>query len=192
MTVNKVCASGMRSITLADTLIKVGEAELIIAGGIESMSQVPYASYNMRWGKRMGNETVADLMIHDGLWCAFDDVHMGFHGDSTAKKYGLSREEQDEYACRSQNLAEAAITEGRLAEEITPFPIPQRKGDPVMFEQDEFPRCGRLSPRTGLSLPATRRASTTPVARQSSAHAKKRRSWESSRWRRLWATPTRR
>lgn len=142
LTVNKVCASGMRSITLADTLMRVGEAELIIAGGIESMSQVPYASFNMRWGKRMGNENVADLMIHDGLWCAFDDVHMGFHGDSTAKKYDLSREEQDEYACRSQNLAEAAITEGRLAEEITPFPIPQRKGDPLMFSQDEFPRFG--------------------------------------------------
>lgn len=142
MTVNKVCASGMRSITLADTLMRIGEAELIIAGGIESMSQVPYASFNMRWGKRMGHENVADLMIHDGLWCAFDDVHMGIHGDSTAKKYGLSREEQDEYACRSQNLAEAAITEGRLAEEITPFPVPQRKKDPIMFAQDEFPRFG--------------------------------------------------
>jgi len=142
MTINKVCASGMRAATLAAGLIKLGEAELIIAGGIESMSRVPYASFNTRWGQRMGDDKLVDLMVHDGLWCAFDNVHMAIHGNSIAARYGLTREEQDEYACRSQNLAEAAITEGRIAEEITPFPIPQRKGDPVLFSQDEFPRFG--------------------------------------------------
>ncbi len=142
LTVNKVCASGMRAVTLASVLMRVGEGDLMIAGGIESMSQVPYASFTMRWGQRMGDGTLSDLMVHDGLWCAFDNVHMAIHGNTTAQKYGLTREEQDEYACRSQNLTEAAITEGRLAEEITPFPVPQRKGDPVMFEQDEFPRFG--------------------------------------------------
>lgn len=142
MTINKVCASGMRAATLAATLIKAGEAELTIAGGIESMSQVPYASRNTRWGMKMGDDKLVDLMVADGLWCAFDNVHMAIHGNTIAAKYNLTREQQDEYACRSQNLAEAAITEGRLAEEITPFPIPQRKGDPVMFSQDEFPRFG--------------------------------------------------
>jgi len=142
MTIHKVCASGMRSIALADTMIRQGQAKLIVAGGMESMSQVPYASYSTRWGKRMGDDKLVDLMIHDGLWCAFDDIHMGNDGDRIAKEFSITREEQDEYACRSQNLAEAAITEGRLAEEITPFPIPQRKGDPIMFSQDEFPRFG--------------------------------------------------
>ncbi len=142
LTVHKVCASGMRSITLADTLIRAGQARLIIAGGMESMSQVPYASFSTRWGRRMGDDKLVDLMIHDGLWCAFDNVHMGNDGDRIAKEFNISREEQDEYACRSQNLAESAIKEGRLAEEITPYPVLQPKGEPVMFSQDEFPRFG--------------------------------------------------
>ncbi len=142
LTVHKVCASGMRAITLADTMIRAGQAKLIVAGGMESMSQVPYASFGTRWGKRMGDEKLVDLMIHDGLWCAFDNVHMGNDGDRIAKEFNLSREEQDEYACRSQNLAEAAIKEGRLAEEITPYPVPQAKGEPILFSQDEFPRFG--------------------------------------------------
>ncbi|OPX23705.1 MAG: acetyl-CoA acetyltransferase [Planctomycetales bacterium 4484_113] len=154
LTVHKVCASGMRAITLADTMIRAGQANLIIAGGMESMSQVPYASYATRWGKRMGDDRLVDLMIHDGLWCAFDNIHMGNDGDRTAAEFSITREEQDEYACRSQNLAEAAIKEGRLAEEITPFPVPQRKGDPVMFEQDEFPRFGTTLDKLAKLKPA--------------------------------------
>lgn len=142
LTVHKVCASGMRAITLADTMIRAGQARLIIAGGMESMSQVPYASYGTRWGKRMGDDKLVDLMIHDGLWCAFDNVHMGNDGDRIAKEFNISRQEQDEYACRSQNFAESAIKEGRLAEEISPFPVPQAKGEPILFSQDEFPRFG--------------------------------------------------
>jgi acetyl-CoA C-acetyltransferase len=140
LTVNKVCASGMRSVTLADTLIRAGEAELIIAGGMESMSRVPYASFTMRNGARMGNTELVDLMVHDGLWCAFDNVHMAHHGERVAKEYGLTREECDAYAAQSQQRAGAAMAAGRLDDELTPFPIPQRKGDPVMFSKDEQPR----------------------------------------------------
>ncbi len=142
LTIHKVCASGMRAITLADVMIRAGQANLIIAGGMESMSNVPYASFGTRWGKRMGDDKLVDLMIKDGLWCAFDNVHMGNDGDRIAKEFEISREEQDEYACRSQNLAESAIKEGRLAEEITPMKLPQPKGEPIIFEQDEFPRFG--------------------------------------------------
>jgi len=141
-TVNKVCASGMYSITLADLLIRSGQASLIIAGGLESMSRVPYASFKARWGAKMGDDKLVDLMIHDGLWCAFDNVHMAAHGEKVALEYNLTREMCDEYAARSQNLAGEAIAAGRLKDEITPFPIPQRKSDPVMFDTDEQPRPG--------------------------------------------------
>jgi acetyl-CoA C-acetyltransferase len=140
LTVNKLCASGLRSVTLADTLIGAGEASLIIAGGMESMSRVPYASFQMRGGARMGNSEMVDLMLHDGLWCAFDNVHMACHGEKVAKEYSLTREECDAYALRSQQLAGAAMAAGRLDDEITPFPVPQRKGDPIMFSKDEQPR----------------------------------------------------
>jgi acetyl-CoA C-acetyltransferase len=158
-TINKVCASGMRAITLANILIRAGEAELCVAGGMESMSRVPYASFDARWGARMGDQKLTDLMIHDGLWCAFDNVHMACHGDTVAKEYGLSREACDAFALRSQLLAKAAMEAGRLDEEITPYPIPQRKGDPVMFAKDEQPRPGStaetlaaLKPVLGTSM----------------------------------------
>jgi len=142
LTVNKVCASGMRAVSLADLMIRGLEGELIVAGGMESMSRAPYAALNARWGLRMGNSELTDLMIHDGLWCAFDNKHMANHGQTISDEFGLSREACDEYAARSQQLAEAAQAAGRLAEEITPFPIPQRKGDPLMFDKDEQPRPG--------------------------------------------------
>ena len=140
LTVNKVCASGMRAITLADLLIRSSEAGLCIAGGMESMSRVPYASFGHRWGSKMGNAELVDLMVHDGLWCAFDDVHMASHGEKVAKEYGLTRAQCDEFAALSQQRAGAAMAAGRLDDELTPFPIPQRKGDPVMFVKDEQPR----------------------------------------------------
>jgi len=153
LTVNKVCASGMYSITLADLLIRSGEADMIIAGGMESMSRVPYASFKARWGLRMGNEELTDLMVHDGLWCAFDNVHMANHGETIAKEYDLTREACDEYAARSQELAGKAIEAGMLKDEITPFPIPQRKGDPVMFDTDEQPRPGTTAEKLGKLRP---------------------------------------
>ncbi|MGC8227718.1 acetyl-CoA C-acetyltransferase [Pseudobacillus badius] len=139
-TINKVCASGLRSVTLADQIIRVGDEELIVAGGMESMSNTPYALPKGRWGMRMGDAPMVDLMIHDGLSCSFTGVHMGNYGNDTAEEFGLSREEQDEWAVRSHERAIAAIESGRLAEEIVAVEVPQRKGDPVRIEQDEAPR----------------------------------------------------
>ena len=142
MTVNKVCASGMRAVTLGEVLIRAGEKEFVIAGGMESMSQLPYYSFDLRWGKRMFDSKMVDAMVFDGLWCAFDHVHMANHGDRIAKEYGVTRKEQDEWACISQNRAEAAIKEKTFEDEIVPFLIPQGKGEPLEFRQDEFPRFG--------------------------------------------------
>lgn len=139
-TINKVCASGLRSVTLADQIIRVGDEEVIVAGGMESMSNTPYALPKGRWGMRMGDAPMVDLMIHDGLSCSFTGVHMGNYGNDTAEEFGLSREEQDEWAVRSHERAIAAIESGRLAEEIVAVEVPQRKGDPVRIEQDEAPR----------------------------------------------------
>ncbi|WP_121610521.1 acetyl-CoA C-acetyltransferase [Mesobacillus foraminis] len=138
--VNKVCASGMRSVTLADLLIRTGEEELIVAGGMESMSNAPYALPKARWGLRMGDSAVKDLMIHDGLTCSFTGVHMGTYGNGTAKELEISREEQDQWALRSHQRAIQAVDSGMLAEEIVPVEVPQRRGEPVLVEHDEAPR----------------------------------------------------
>ena len=139
-TINKVCASGMRSVTLADQIIRAGDEEVIVAGGMESMSNAPYILPKARWGFRMGDSTVKDLMIHDGLTCSFTGVHMGTYGNSTAAEMDLSREAQDEWALRSHVKAIAAIESGKLAEEIVSVEVPQRKGDPVLVSADEGPR----------------------------------------------------
>ncbi|KAB7707499.1 acetyl-CoA C-acetyltransferase [Bacillus aerolatus] len=139
-TINKVCASGLRSVTLADQIIRAGDEEVIVAGGMESMSNVPYALPKGRWGMRMGDASMVDLMVHDGLSCSFTGVHMGSYGNDTAEELGLSREEQDEWAVRSHEKAIAAIESGRLAEEIVAVEVPQRKGDSIKVEQDEAPR----------------------------------------------------
>jgi acetyl-CoA C-acetyltransferase len=139
-TINKVCASGMRSVTLGDQIIRAGDEEIIVAGGMESMSNAPYILPKARWGLRMGDSTVKDLMVHDGLSCSFTGVHMGTYGNSTAKEFEISREEQDNWALRSHERALAAIESGKLAEEIVPVEVPQRKGDPVVVSHDESPR----------------------------------------------------
>ncbi|MEF7562584.1 acetyl-CoA C-acetyltransferase [Bacillus infantis] len=139
-TINKVCASGMRSVTLGDQIIRAGDEEVIVAGGMESMSNAPYLLPKARWGLRMGDSTVKDLMIHDGLSCSFTGVHMGTYGNSTAKEMEISREEQDQWAYRSHQRAVEAIESGRLAEEIVAVEVPQRKGDPLVVKQDEAPR----------------------------------------------------
>lgn len=139
-TINKVCASGMRSVTLADQIIRSGDEEIIAAGGMESMSQAPYLLSNARWGLRMGQSVVTDLMIHDGLTCSFSGVHMGIYGNRAAKDLGISRERQDEWALRSHKRAVTAIESGIFAEEIIPVEIPQRKGGSVLIEHDEAPR----------------------------------------------------
>lgn len=139
-TINKVCASGLRSITLADQIIRAGDAEVVVAGGMESMSNAPYFVKNARWGARMGATKFDDLMIHDGLTCSFTGAHMGTYGDSVAAELGLTRQEQDEWSFRSHDLAVKAIESGKFAEEIVNVSVPQRKGDPVVISNDESPR----------------------------------------------------
>lgn len=143
-TINKVCASGMRAVTLADQLIRLGDEEVIIAGGMESMSNAPYYLLNGRNGLRMGDSTMVDGMLYDGLTCAFDKArpHMGSYGNTTAKEFSLSREEQDTWSVRSHERALAAIEKGYFAEEIVPVEIPQRKGAPLIVDTDEAPRAG--------------------------------------------------
>ncbi len=142
MTVNKVCASGLRSVSLAAQMIKAGDAEVVIAGGTENMSAAPYASNKARWGARMNDNVLTDLMIHDGLWDIFNNYHMGITAENVAEQYGLSREQQDEFGLMSQQRAARAIEEGRFKDEIVPVVIPQRKGDPKVFDTDEHPRAG--------------------------------------------------
>lgn len=143
-TINKVCASGMRSVTLADQLIRLGDEEVIVAGGMESMSNAPYYMPKGRFGLRMGDASLVDGMIYDGLSCAFHpkQVHMGIYGNGTASKFEVSREQQDAWAVRSHEKALAAIDTGKFAEEIVAVEIPQRKGDPLRIETDEAPRAG--------------------------------------------------
>jgi acetyl-CoA C-acetyltransferase len=139
---NMVCGSGLKSIALAAQAIISGDADIIVAGGMECMSDAPYVLEQTRWGQRMGNGTVVDSMIMDGLWCAFNDYHMGITAENVAEKYGISRMEQDEFAAWSQEKAAVAIENGRFAEEIVPVVIPQKKGDPLIFQTDEYPRSG--------------------------------------------------
>ena len=139
-TINKVCASGLRSVTLADQLIRLGDEDIIVAGGMESMSNAPYYLQHARWGERMGDGRMIDGMIHDGLTCSFTGVHMGTYGNSTAKEFGLTREAQDKWALRSHERALRAMEEGKFKEEIVPVEVPVRKGDPVLVDTDEAPR----------------------------------------------------
>ncbi|MEO0070696.1 MAG: acetyl-CoA C-acetyltransferase [candidate division WOR-3 bacterium] len=140
LTVNKVCGSGMIAVAIACQQIKAGDAQVVVAGGQESMSNVPYYLKNLRQGQKMGDAQLQDGMIYDGIWDYFGDVHMGELGDFTAKNSGITREEQDKWALRSHQNAVAAIKEGRFKEEIAPVLIPQKKGEPVVFDTDEGPR----------------------------------------------------
>ena len=139
-TINKVCASSLRAVTLADQMIRAGDRDLVLAGGMESMSNAPFASKDMRFGNRMFNTEFLDLMVHDGLWDAYYDQHMAVNGGYGAEKYGISRQAQDEWALRSQKLATKAIEEGLLDDEIVPITIPQRKGDALVVDKDEAVR----------------------------------------------------
>ena len=140
MTINKVCGSGLKAVGLGAQAIMLGEAEIVVGGGMESMTNAPYLLPKARQGYRLGNGTVVDAMINDGLWCAMDNWHMGNTGEYVAEKYGISRDEQDEFAFNSHRKAAAAIEAGRFADEIVPVAIPQKKGDPVMFAIDESVR----------------------------------------------------
>ena len=136
-TVNKVCGSGLKAVMLAAQSIRLGDAAVIVAGGMESMSNAPYLLPKAREGYRMGHGTLIDAMIHDGLWCAFENYHMGNTGEVVAELYRISRQEQDEYALNSHRKAVAAIRAGKFKDEILPIEIPQKKGAPIIFDTDE-------------------------------------------------------
>jgi acetyl-CoA C-acetyltransferase len=140
VTINKVCGSGLKSVMMAAQGIQLGDTEVVVAGGMESMSNAPYLLKQAREGLRMGDGKLVDSMIHDGLWCAFENYHMGNTGEVVAERYGVTREEQDEYALNSHRKAAAAIKEGRFKDEILPVEIPQKKGAAVVFDTDEAVR----------------------------------------------------
>jgi acetyl-CoA C-acetyltransferase len=161
MTVNKVCLSGIDAIYLADQMIQAGDAEVVVAGGMESMTKAPYLLKQAREGYRMGNGELLDSMIDDGLWCAFDAVHMGAGTERyTGEMGGITRDMQDDVAAKSHERAAAAMKEGRLAEEIAPIEIPQRKGDPILVDTDEGVRPGTTSESLGNLRPAFARDGT--------------------------------
>lgn len=154
MTINKVCGSGLKAIHLATQAILSGDSDIVVAGGMENMSQAPYLLKNAREGYRMGDQKVVDSMISDGLWCAFNDYHMGITAENLCDRYGISREEQDEFSARSQQRAVKAIGAGKFKEEIVPVEIPQRKGDPIIFDTDEYPKQGSTAEKLAGLRPA--------------------------------------
>jgi acetyl-CoA C-acetyltransferase len=137
VTVNKVCGSGLKAVMMASQAVKLGDAEIVVAGGMESMSNAPYLLPKAREGFRLGNVSLVDAMIHDGLWCAFENYHMGNTGEVVAERYHVTRAEQDEYALNSHRKAAAAMKAGKFKDEILPVEIPQKKGDPLIFDTDE-------------------------------------------------------
>jgi acetyl-CoA C-acetyltransferase len=159
-TLNKVCGSGLKSVQLAAQAIQCGDSEIVIAGGQENMSLAPHVLPNSRNGQRMGDWNLVDSMIVDGLWDAFHDCHMGVTAENIVDQYGISREEQDEFACASQQKAEAAIRAGRFRDEIAPVEIPQPKGPAVVFDTDEFPRFGTTLESLAKLKPAFRKNGT--------------------------------
>ncbi|MGD8878527.1 MAG: acetyl-CoA C-acetyltransferase [Syntrophobacterales bacterium] len=140
LTINKVCGSGLKAVMLAAQAIQIGDADVAVAGGMESMSQAPYYLEKARFGYRLGNATLHDHMLHDGLWDIVNDFHMGMSNELCSEKYNASREDQDRYAEESYRRALAAIAAGKFQDEIVPVSIPQKKGDPILFSQDECPR----------------------------------------------------
>lgn len=167
MTINKVCGSGLRAVELAAQVIKAGDAEVVLAGGVESMSSTGYVMPKARWGSRMGDSKMVDMMVHDGLWEIFNDYHMGITAENIAEKYNLTREMQDEFAVASQNKAEAAIKAGKFKDEIVPVVIPQRKGDPIVFDTDEYPKFGTTIEKVAKLRPAFKKDGTVTAANAS-------------------------
>ena len=167
ISINKVCGSGIKAVTLAAQAIKSGDADVILCGGTESMSNAPYVLPTSRWGQRMGDSTMVDTMIKDGLWDAFYDYHMGVTAENIAEKWSLTREMQDEFALSSQLKAEKAVKEGRFKDEIVPVEIPQRKGDPIVFDTDEFPKFGSTIEKLGKLKPAFKKGGTVTAGNAS-------------------------
>ncbi len=165
--VNKVCGSGLRSVVMAAQAISAGDADVIVAGGTENMNMAPYVLPKARSGYRMGHGEIVDSMVFDGLWCIFGDTHMGVTAENVAVKWKITREEQDAYGARSQNRAEEAIRSGRFKDEIVPFEVPQRRGEPVVFDQDEHPRFGTTPEKLARLRPAFKKDGTVTAGNAS-------------------------
>ena len=157
MTINKVCGSGLRAVELAAQIIKAGDADIVVAGGAENMSQAPYVMPQARWGARMFDAKMTDMMVNDGLWDAFNNYHMGMTAENVAEQWGLTREEMDEFAVISQNRAEKAIDAGIFKDEIVPVEVPQRKADPIIFDTDEHLTRGSSMDKIAKLKPAFKR-----------------------------------
>lgn len=159
-TVNKVCGSGLKTVALAAQSIMAGDADIVLVGGTENMSQAPYLLKSARWGQRMGDGSIEDYMVKDGLWDIFNDTHMGITAENIAEKYSFTREEQDNLALVSQNRAEEAIKSGRFKDEIVAVEVPQRRKDPIVVDTDEFPRFGTTIEALGKLRPAFKKDGT--------------------------------
>ena len=160
LTINMVCGSGLRSVMIADQAIRAGDIEIAVAGGMESMSNCPYLLAGVRDGLRMGNGTAIDSMINDGLWCAFEQCHMGNSGEVVAEHYKVGRAAQDDYAARSHQKAARATAEGAFADEILPISIPQKKGNVILFDRDEAIRADTTAEGLGALKPAFKKDGT--------------------------------
>ena len=167
MTLNMVCGSGLRAISLAAQVVMSGESDIVLAGGAESMTNAVYALKKARYGYRMGNDQLVDTMIQDGLWDIFNDYHMGITAENIAEQWNITRQEQDEFAAESQRRAVAAVEGGVFDEEIVPVAIPQRKGDPVMFARDEYPRAGTTTETLAKLKPAFKKDGTVTAGNAS-------------------------
>jgi acetyl-CoA C-acetyltransferase len=167
MTINKVCGSGLRAVSMAAQFIMLGDADIVLAGGTESMSNAPYILPSARWGQRMGDGKIVDYMVHDGLWDIFNDYHMGITAENVAEKWNITREQQDEFSLKSQLRAEKAQKEGRFKEEIVPVEVPQRKGDPIIVDTDEHPRHGATIEKLAKLRPAFKKDGTVTAGNAS-------------------------
>lgn len=167
MTINKVCGSGLRAVELAAQIIKAGDADIVVAGGAENMSAAAYAVPAARWGARMNNTQMVDMMVNDGLWDAFNNYHMGVTAENVAEQWGLTREQLDEFAVASQQKAEAAVKAGKFVDEIVPVEIPQKKGDPIVFDTDEYPKFGASLEKMAKLKPAFKKDGVVTAANAS-------------------------
>lgn len=166
-TLNKVCGSGLRAVSLAAQMIKAGDADIVVAGGAENMSATAYGIPTARWGARMNDTKLIDMMTNDGLTDAFNGYHMGITAENVAEQWGITREELDEFSVISQNRAEVAVTSGRFKDEIVPVEIPQKKGDPIVFDTDEYPKFGTTMEKVAKLKPAFKKDGIVTAANAS-------------------------
>ena len=167
ITINMVCGSGLRAVSMAAQFVESGQCDIVLCGGTESMTNAPYLLPKARWGHRMGDGKITDYMVHDGLWDIYNDYHMGITAENVAEQYKITREDQDKFAAQSQNRAEEAQKSGRFADEIVSVTIPQRKGDPVVIDTDEYPRHGSTLEKMAKLKPAFKKDGTVTAGNAS-------------------------